>query len=437
MHLTFDHETDVIMRGLRAPPIVCTSWCVDDGAVDVQLWRDTPVHDMLACAIIDGANTTYDLNCQMAAHPSLIPLVVQAYAEGRVRDVLLDWKLLGIAEGSLIEGQNPSLKQLAAELGIGMEKDDWRKRFGALKNVPVKHWPEGAQNYSRDDTVATRAARKRLQEREVPWTRAGVVVLGQHAALAAAAAWALDLASCHGVCTDPRRTQELSDRVNAHLDEIRGDLIESGMIRRTGDMREYAKRTKGLDKDARYALIAAGDGPPDGKRSDLCAAARMIRVMTEAGRRRQIQLAEAGEEEYKARVRAGEDATTVHEELIRQVRRGRALVKLDRDAAILSGDEMLIARADYVTSIGLLGRVERMKMGYTLPLQTRWDSLKETFRTSSTQNNLDEEDASGVIGEQMQNFPRGKKEEAYGLREAFCPRSTVPYIHWVPDALGS
>lgn len=424
MIVYLDHETELIARGKLAPPIVCTSWTWDDqDEIPVELWQNTPIHDLLSAQQIVGANTTYDLTCEMAADPRLIPLVVQAYSDGRVRDVLLDRKLIGIAEGLISDENdyNESLEKLAAARGVEMDKDSWRLRYGALKGVPVKYWPQGAIDYSRGDTRETRIEHRVNEARIEPYRNAGIVVLGQHAALAAGAAWALHLASCWGVCTDKKRTLELEAKVSSHLDEIRAELVQAGLIRKSGTAAEQKAwnarlRAAGANK---HAWDATGDGPPNGKRSDLAAAARMIHVMTEQGRRRSIQLADAGADELKARTKKGEDPTTVHEELINQVRRGRALVKLDRDAAILSGDELLIMRADYVTSTGLLGRVERMKEGFVLPLQTRFDSLKATYRTSSTQPS----EKSGLVGEQMQNFPRGKKEDAYGLRECFTPRA--------------
>jgi DNA polymerase-1 len=385
--LYLDHETELIARGLLAPPIVCTSYAWDDGPVQVELWDPNWARDALRSdPLIVGANTTYDLTCQMAADPTLIPLVVDAYSEGRVRDVQLDAKLLAIAAGTLRDGQSFSLETLAAERGIVLEKNKWRLRYGALRGVPIAYWPEGAVQYSADDTRATRAVHLANESSAVEWQQAGLTILGRHAALASGAAWALHLASCWGVCTDPKRVAELSDRVHAHLDEIRDELIGAGLL------------VGGVVKA-------------------LPAHARMLQTMTEQGRRRAIELSDAGEKLVSALTAQGVDPDQAHEQAVTTIHRGRGLIKLDRDAAIVSGDELLVRRADYVSSSTLLGRVERMREGYTLPLQTRFDSLKKSFRTSSTQPGLP------LIGEQMQNFPRGKKEDAYGLRETFTPRA--------------
>ncbi len=359
----------------------------------------------------------------MAADARLIPLWVAAYCDGRVRDVQIDAKLLTIAAGGNTK-TSFSLKALAAKVGITLEKDSWRLRYKALRGVPIKYWPQGAVDYSADDMVATRAVHLANERDAAQWANARIVVLGQHANLAAAAAWALHLASCHGVCTDPKRTADLADKVHAHLKEIRGNLVNAGLVRRTEDaaaVRAWNKQLRELERSgtpkalAKAQLEIAAQGCPDGKRSDTAAAHRMVQVMTQSGRRASIALSDTGELQLEARKRAGEDPRAIHEEFISRLE----YVKLDKDCAIASGDELLIARADYASSHLLLGRVERMKQGYTLPLQTRFNLPQDTFRTSSSQPD------EPVIGEQMQNFPRGKKEDAYGLRETFTPRRIV------------
>lgn len=378
MKITFDHETHLIARGALAPKVVCTSW-IDQGKPRLELWKDTPARDWLADprTTYDGANVAYDLTVQMASDHELIWPIIEAYTSGRVSDVQLDSKLLAIATGRMYEGRSFSLRTLAADIGLELEKDDWRLRYGSLDGVPIEYWPQGARDYALWDAIATDAVRANISKREADLP---FVALGQHAHVAAAADHALHLASCWGVCTDSARVETLAERINAQLAAIRSDLTASGLLR------------------------------PNGKRNDLAAATRMIEAMTRAGRRRSIALADAGQEILD---RAGGDPA-VHEKLLGETNRGRSYVKLDRDCAILSGDELLVARADWVSSSLLLGRAERLRMGVCMPLQTRFDSVKETFRTSSQQPRGD------LVGEQMQNFPKG--DEEIDLRAAFTPR---------------
>ncbi len=111
MHLTFDHETWPIARGLLAPPIVCTSW-IDQGKPRLELWRDTPAREWLndPHTTFDGANVAYDLTCEMAADPELVWPVIEAYTSGRVTDVQLDSKLIAISTGRMYEGRSFSLQ---------------------------------------------------------------------------------------------------------------------------------------------------------------------------------------------------------------------------------------------------------------------------------------------------------------------------------------
>lgn len=423
MILTYDHETYPIERARLAPPIVCTSWAVDHEPVRLELWRDTPMRDLLRSAsMIDGANTAYDLTCDMATDPEVIPDVIDAYVQGRVRDVQLDWRLWDIQRGIPIEGRSYSLETLAAHLNIAMRKDDgWRLRYGELDGIPIAHWPQGAIEYSLYDTEVTRKVRQALPS-----------VQPQHIyQLAAGADWALHLMSCWGIHTDPKRVELVAERVTAHIASMEGRLIEAGLVRRDGtkeEIQEYgrrlraAARERGVDpRILKQEWTALGNGEPDGGRSDLAAAARMIQVMTAQGRRQNIALSDSGEVLLRARVERGEDRATVREELLAKVVRGRSLVKLDADAATLSGDELLMIRAEWTSSNRLLGRVQRLREGYVLPLQTSFDSVKETFRTSSRQP------SPPLVGEQMQNFDRGEEGEL-GLREGFTPRPGYVFI---------
>lgn len=430
--LFFDHETHLFGRGNLAPRVISSQWAFDNDEIELEHWRDTPRLCEPGFTKI-GANTAYDASCEMATDHTTIWPWIEAYCNGEVRDVQLDAKLLDIAEGVIADDDSDegsySLETQASEIGIQLEKEDWRKRFPELEHVPVRFWPEGASSYAKWDPRSTRAVHRHNQARAEKWAKAGIVVHGQHSALAAAAAHALHLASCWGVCTDRARTERVIERVHAHVESLRGDLLNAGLIRKDGSYEEQAayrkwfrEQTKGLDKDqtklAEIKFKMLGRGAPDGKRSDLAAGYRMVQVMTEQGRRRKIALAKTGQLELEARVKSGQDPVKVHEELITRVSRGRMLVSLDEDAAILSGDELLVKRSDYVSSDGVLTRALGMRNGYVVPLQTSFNPLKASFRTSSRKPS----ENSDLEGEQMQNFPRGTKGEL-GLRENFAPRA--------------
>jgi len=86
-------------------------------------------------------------------------------------------------------------------------------------------------------------------------------------------------------------------------------------------------------------------------------------------------------------------------------------VCLDADACVLSGDPVLIMYSDYASATTLKAKVEDLTYGYDVPLQTSFNSLVETCRTSSRKP------MPPVRGWQAQNPPT-----LQGLRECLTPR---------------
>jgi hypothetical protein len=376
-----DLETHPIERARLAPRIVCAQYAIDDGPTEIRLRDDVPWSDLLEGTIV-GANFAYDMACICAMNPELIPAVFRAYDEGRVVDVQLDGKLLDIAAGEYewrsVRGWN--LQELARRAGVRIDKDtddetgdgSWRLRFAALDGIPVAHWPAGAVRYATAEIPATRAVYRAQQEARGKWQAHGLDPLGVHSAHAAASAFALHLASVQGVLTDPRAVEIVSGRVEAYLAGLARRLQRAGLVR------------------------------ANGSRDTKAAAAAMERACAKVGRE--------------------------------IVRTPTGKVQLDRDCAILSGSRVMELYAEYSGAALLRGRVNRMREGYVLPLQTRFDPLKETARTSSTQP------SAPLVGEQMQNFPKAsgitpaeRKAErggAYfvGLRECFRPPPGFVFI---------
>lgn len=392
MALYLDTETPPIARGRLAQQPICVQWALGGDTVQVDLWKAwTPALD---ASEIVGANIAYDLACICVGTPELIPEVFKAYDEGRVRDILLDGKLLDIAAGEYEHRQTKgwSLAELARRAGLRIDKDDddetgngsWRLRFQELATVPVAHWPEGARVYAALDVEATRTVHLWQQARRAEWQRTyGLDPLAPgHSAHAAASAFALHLMSCQGICTDRATVERVSARLEAHLGRI--------------------------GKRLQRATLVRSNGTRDTKRAQVY----MERVCARA--KREVERTPTGQP------------------------------KIDRDQAILSGSRVLEMYAEYSGASLLRGRLERLKQGYELPLQTRFDPLKETGRTSSTQP------GAPLVGEQLQNFPRAagvtpaerKRERGYvdkhgvqhapewfeGIRECFMPPPGFTFI---------
>ncbi len=383
MTLYLDTETPPIARGRLAQRPVCVQWAFHGDEPQVDLWKDwTPALDARE---IVGANTAYDMACICVGSPELIPEVFKAYDEGRVRDVLLDGKLLDIAAGEYEHRQTKgwNLKELARRAGVAMDKGDddegdgsgsWRLRFAELATVPVAYWPEGARAYAALDVTATRAVHQWQQARRAEWVKNyGLDPLAPgHSAHAAASAFALHLMSCQGICTDKATVERVSARLELHLGRIGARLQRATLVR--------------------------SNGSRDTKRAQ----AYMERVCAKAERE--------------------------------VVRTPTGMPQMDKDQAILSGSKLLELYAEYSGASLLRGRLERLKQGYDLPLQSRFDPLKETGRTSSTQP------GEPLVGEQLQNFPRAagvtpaeKKRERQGewfegIRECFMPPAGYTFI---------
>ena len=444
MSLFCDTETWPITRGALAPPIVCVQTSIDDGPIDVRRWRDARAEIVawLQTGAIDGANISYDLACILADDIRTAPVIFAALDAGRVCDVQLAAKLLDIAAGEY-ERRTAfgwSLEELSRRAkGPELEKEDgagaWRLRFKALDGLPIDAYPASAHEYAAKDIAATRAVRKWCEARRAEWERANPGVPwneyktgGYHEAHAVQSAFALHLASCQGVLTDPARVEHVHGRVETYLSEIRGDLQAAGLVREDGT------------RDTRVAARALVDA--------YAKIGREVPFTAGAEKKEREAREKLAKAEYDVSVRGKPPAGMLRK--LSEIREQWHMstggtpvihlpgVQIDADACILAGgddhrldpdDLTLLEKYSEYTSANLLrGRIERMREGFVWPLQTRFDPLKETARTSSTQP------GEPLVGEQMQNYPRqnglSAKEKAQerngeffiGLRECYTPR---------------
>lgn len=126
---------------------------------------------------------------------------------------------------------------------------------------------------------------------------------------------------------------------------------------------------------AQKLLVEAGLVRPDGSKDTKAAAARMLSLVPNAGRT------------------------------------AKGAVCLDAEACEKAKDPVLEAYSEFGQAGTLMARVRDLKEGVILPLQTKFNSLLETSRTSTSKPEPPE------VGVQMQNFPR-----AVGARETLVPR---------------
>lgn len=449
---TFDLETYPIDRGQLAPRIVCMSYRVDRGQTQLCLrayalmllraWLSDPA------AVFVGANIAYDFACIAAVSGEFRALVRDTYAARRVRDVQLNAKLLDIAAGRYEHAQTVgggwSLDALARRRGgreLNKDKHAWRLRFKALDGVPIEHWPPGARDYACDDAAETDDIDVEHLAAGAEWAAAGYPSpIAGHGEAAAAKAYYLHRGSCWGVLTDPERVANLEARAGAYRAKCARRLQRAGLVR---------------------------EGRDDGKRDTKAAARAMVDRCRRLGREPQRTVPDnkgkggyenalaTWHEKWNARATDSKGKLRTPRALAQREKKLRTWwhgdtflggVQLDKDQCILSGSHVLELYAEYTGTGTLWSRVENMRNGFELPLQTRFDPVKETLRTSSTQPG----DDSPLKGEQMQNFPRasgvtptekraergfidkaGVKHEPeffVGLRECFKPRDGNVFV---------
>lgn len=179
-------------------------------------------------------------------------------------------------------------------------------------------------------------------------------------------AFALHLSSCWGIQVDPEAALEY-----------------------------HAEVLEGLLRDKK-ACQDAGLVDWKGKKNTKLAMARMVQVMESLG-------------EEPAKTESGQ-------------------VSITEDDCLASGDDLLQAYQRYGSARTLRSKAERLFRGVHTPLQTRYDPLRETGRTSCSQGEDPKPGPDGIVrmppqwGIQIQNLPRKG-----GMRRCFVPRPG----HWI------
>jgi hypothetical protein len=184
-----------------------------------------------------GQNVAYDFGVMAAEAPDLLPLIFQAYAEDRVTDTMIRQQLADIADGKfrgyadskgVWRKRDYSLAALSSRLlGVTLEKDEWRLKYGELRGVPIEAWPEGAREYPRKDAETTRDV---YLVQEAQW---GSVILADQFRQARAA-WALHLASAWGLHTDEGAVRTLESETKGKRDQVLATLQHAGLVRTDG-----------------------------------------------------------------------------------------------------------------------------------------------------------------------------------------------------------
>lgn len=186
----YDLETHLSQPGLPAPPVVCGSVAsassgiikgdIGDKQQAAQLFMQIANSDAM---VLTGANISFDVICQLV-HAGADPTAVfrmydrnndaiHGVPDGRVIDVQTWEKLHAIAKGWL--GLNPFTQrkitnpetgqQASYNLGevvkqvLGRDNakanDRFRQSYALLEDIPITQWPPEARTYPIDDAVNT------------------------------------------------------------------------------------------------------------------------------------------------------------------------------------------------------------------------------------------------------------------------------------------
>lgn len=368
--VSIDTETHLIDRANLAPRPVCISYILGEGVLATIPYKwdrqeCVPYVDLVgdlhpevrnwlkSDVILVGTNIAYDMAVLGAHWPHLMPLIFSKYERGQIHGVDLNQKLIDIASTGSAD-QGYSLVALARHYDLP---------------VPDKTGPWRMEFASLDGVPVTRwpqgAIDYVLADAELP-----SLIYAQQ--LAYDEAWKAQTG--HSILC--LAGYEAYKQFALHLIAcwgVKTNRARVGALRASLDT-NLAKWTK--------RLIKAGLIRPDGTKDTKKAKSYMAHVMGDRTR-----------------------ATSTNQ------------VALDKEACSASRSKLLCLYSEFSQASTLVSRVEDLAQGVDLPLQTRFNSLLETGRTSSSKP------GPPLVGAQLQNMPRG-----LGARECLEPRPGHVYV---------
>ncbi len=385
--LSFDTETALIAPAKLAPELACITYS-DGNREGIAHWQDG--YDTALWLLqqeVTTANGAYDLAVLWAQYPDLRDIIWQGLVEGRYHDILIRQKLLDIGAGVYrrvyrkLPGADKvtllrySLSDLHARYyGQHMEKDEWRLRYGELRPLPLSQWPQGAIKYATYDAVAT--ARIHDLQTLAAAEQGDTNNLHDEAAQMRAA-FALHLAGCWGIKTDLKQVEWVISQIDKEQPELARKLLSAGLVR-------FERR------EDRYI------------RNEKAAKALMYKAVGDAG-----ELTDTGYKKVKAR------------ELTKEQALASGYIKIDEEWCEVSKDPNLINYYHFRQNQLLRAKLGHIQIAAArgLPIQTSFEVLMETGRTSSSENKLIPNSMA------LQNPPRKG-----GMRECFIARPGCTFI---------
>jgi hypothetical protein len=295
--LAFDCETGLITDQNATPVLVCSAIARvgADGKYESELLDRDQTIELMWTVLQDPniylvtAYGAYDFGVVANEDIRLLPLIFEAYEQGRILDIQLTVALDAIGRGHL--GKNPDGSVFPHEPGkeyysdgpkagqkrpvpnhyslwqcvrlvLGRtdakENDKYKLAYEGLLKLPMAEWPEEAIQYPQDDAINTLEVLVELLLRE-----------GDNAPLnihdtptQSCASFALALASMVGLHVNPEATQALRASIDERNQRGLERFVASGILRPDG-----SKDTKAMKRKLLIAMAAPecpfGTEPPE------------------------------------------------------------------------------------------------------------------------------------------------------------------------------
>lgn len=403
----FDTETFPIRPGRQAPLVVCGQ--SRTGGIELRerfLDRlETVLRD--PGVLLFGHHVAFDVLSTTASRPRLWPLWLDAYDADRVTCTYEREKLIRIAAGTLRRYPKNGLADLLPRYKIkspyaegAKDRGGVRTRYHELDGIDPRLWPAEARDYALADLVVEDVYEAQEAYANWRWLR-------DQYRQARAALW-LAYTSAWGMRVDARAVQVFGEMLEVEHATIR-ELLTTG---NRDALARFCAQWNEQHPDAPEPMAPEwADGVPFanlvrfvGSKDTKAAAARMRSICDLKGL--PLQATKTGKEK-------------IQNEGMDPIEAARRYTSLDADATAGTLDPILIAYSRFVSIGTLRSRVERLRLAaqYGLPIQPRFDALKETGRTSCSGGDLDPGEPMLAIGDQTQNPHRQP-----GLRDCYVAR---------------
>lgn len=248
-YIAFDTETYLIAKSGKAttnqvPRLVCMSWHdgVNSGLVGrgeaIELFKEWLVDEKV---VLIGLNTSFDMLVMARAlyedggKTDWAEEFFSLYAAPgpRVRDCIIRDKLERIEKIGTTDGAGYSLSAMAGRhLGVSVSgksgEDAWRMRYAELEHIPVDRWPDAAVEYAILDAQHTYNIYTAMAGASMaPVPNEDFQVCKD---------FSLNLTSAWGVMVDPERTQWIYDHYMDQIEEARKVLLDAEIMRDSGSI---------------------------------------------------------------------------------------------------------------------------------------------------------------------------------------------------------